>query len=244
MPSKFTNIRKLKDKMTLEQKKRVLKALKALRECGNIGGTTDIVPDGVMGPILQEDQFTSLIKPESNSIAKTFAIKANFDDCVNKHLGIEMTDKEMQAILGFKRLRPTHQDKFSVEYESTNNFGKNNKTIIKKLKDGDKFCFTAFSKHEPTEDKNKQSDSSLNELAPAPLANQGKPKPTQSKPVKLPPKPVASKPIATKPTTNKPAAQPPDVTVDDSIRVTKSTTFVNDSDGSNMLGDFLLKLDL
>jgi hypothetical protein len=55
--------------------------------------------------------------------------------------------------------KPTQQDKFFVKYEITDNFGKNETTVIKKLKEGNQYCWTAFSKHESAEDEGKPEGS-------------------------------------------------------------------------------------
>ena len=232
MLSKLKNIRQLKKTMTLEQKQRVLKALRSLKEQdGNIGGTTDITN---ADNLVAEDEFTTGAA-ERSVVAKTFDTEADFDSYVNQRRGIEMTQKEIQSILGYKQAKPTQQDKFFVKFETTDDFGNNDTTVIKKLKDGNQFTWTAFSKHETAEEEGKpedgsgdesESDPSMNEIAPG--------APTQ---------PAQSTP------SNQPA-QPPtpvddeDVTVSDPIRITKTITFMDDSEGSNILGDFLRKLDL
>lgn len=241
MPFILTEIKKLKRTMTLEQKKRVLKSLKLLREQdGNIGGTTDIVnADNLQ---VNEDEYTARVQPERNAVAKTFDTEADFDSYVGQRRGIEMTQKELQAILGYRQVKPTHQDKFSVEFESTDEFGKNSTTVVKKLRDGNQFCFTAFSKHEDANEEGKpkgSEDPSLNELSPTPSAKSipsGTPQVKPSQPKKPAPAPFKPQAAPTEPKGNE------EVTVYDPIRITKSTTFVDD--GSNILGDFLLKLDI
>lgn len=89
----------MKDRMTTEQKGRLLEVLKGLREeyTGNVGGETDIRnADNMM---VAEDEFTAAIKPERNAIAKTFDTKGDFDSYVNQRRGIEMTKKERDALM-------------------------------------------------------------------------------------------------------------------------------------------------
>jgi hypothetical protein len=49
--------------------------------------------------------------------------------------------------------KPTHGDKFFIRYEITDGFGNNTTTVIKKLKEGNQFCWTAFSKYESAEEE-------------------------------------------------------------------------------------------
>ena len=71
-----------------------------------------------------------------------------------------MTPKEQQSILTYKSAKPTEQDKFFVKYESVDDFQNNESTVIKKLQEGNQFCWTAFSKSEnPQEDENEEEQS-------------------------------------------------------------------------------------
>ena len=49
--------------------------------------------------------------------------------------------------------KPTAGDKFFLKYELTDDFGNNTTTVIKKLKEGNQFCWTAFSKYESAEEE-------------------------------------------------------------------------------------------
>lgn len=214
----------MKECMTLEQKKRLLIALKSLKEeyTGNVGGETDIAN---ADNLVAEDEFTAAVKPERNIIAKTFDTQGDFDSYVNQRRGIEITPKEQQAILGLDSVRPTQQSKFFIEFETTDNFGKNNTTIIKKLKQGNQFCWTAFSKYEGAEDKNKPegSEDESPEKEETPEKEEEHPKDLGLK--------------EQSPSNN-------ELTVNDSIRITKTNTFVNDTQGADILSDFLKKLDI
>lgn len=138
-------IKKLKNKTSIkklseDQKRKLLIGLKKLKEGGNVGGETDIV---------NADNLVAEEMPnERNVIAKTFDTKSDFDSYVNQHRGIEFTPKEQQAVINYKNAQPTHQDKYFVKYETTDDFGTNDTTVIKKLKEGGQFCWTAFAKHE------------------------------------------------------------------------------------------------
>src|SRR6185436_12902062 len=140
---KIKNIIKFKEQLSLEQKRRLLIGLKKIKEeyTGNIGGETDITN---ADNLVSEDDITS----ERNAIAKEFDTESDFDSYVNQHRGIQMTPKEQEAIIGYKSAKPTQQDKFFVKFEKSDSFGTNDTTVIKKMKDGNKFCWTAFSKSE------------------------------------------------------------------------------------------------
>lgn len=60
--------------------------------------------------------------------------------------------------------RPMESDRFHMKYELTDPFGINSTIVIKKLKEGNQFCWTAFAKYEHAEDegKPKPSDDSSN----------------------------------------------------------------------------------
>lgn len=194
------NIRALKDKMTQEQKRRLLVGLRKLKEeyTGNVGGETDITnADNFQ---VNENEFTVRTGPETNVIAKTFDTKADFDSYTNQRRGIEITAKEVQSIvtelatplqnsndedevtvddtiritktitfvdeneganvladllikLELQDQKPTETTKYYIKYETTDEFGNNNTTVIKKLKEGNQFCWTAFSKYERAEEE-------------------------------------------------------------------------------------------
>ena len=202
----------LKDRMTKEQKRRFLKALREYQ--GNIGGETDIV--NADNPLTNENEYTSGNRPpERNVIAKTFDTEADFDSYVNQRRGLEITPKEFQSVENYTKTRPTHFDKFHLRYEITDDFGNNDTTIIKKLKEVDQFCWTAFSKHETAEE---EGSPSLNEVDADQSSDTSPEQPTSD--------------------------EPADVIANDPIRITKSITFTDDEEGANALSDFLLKLDL
>ena len=54
--------------------------------------------------------------------------------------------------LGLQSVQP-QPSRFGVKFEQTDGFGLNDTTIIKKLRKGGKFCWTAFSKHESAKDE-------------------------------------------------------------------------------------------
>lgn len=202
MPMKtLKHFTKLKEHMTEGQKKRLLTVLKKLKEeyTGNVGGETDIVdPDN---PLVNEDGENA----QHHVIAKTFDTKADFDSYVNQRRGIEMTPLEQQSIVNYKDAKPTQQDKFLVKYENTDSFGNNTTTVVKKLKEGNQYCWTAFQKHETAQAEGN------------PEGQEGHKEPEEMH-------------------------EQDEVTVDDPIRITKTITFVDETDGSNILSDFLREL--
>ena len=203
---------KAKECLNEEGKKKLLRALRLYKE--------------LQDPVTED----AMDRPERNVVAKTFDTKADFDSYVNQRRGIEMTSKEQQAILNYREAKPTQRDRFFVKFETTDDFGNNDTTVIKKLKEGNQFCWTAFSKHETAEEEGKPEGSdeepSLDEAAPMAPA-QATPT-TPSNVPQPPPEP----------------AEDEEMTVDDPIRITKTITFTDDTEGSNVLADFLQKLDL
>ncbi len=223
--SKLKHFMKMKECMTMEQKQRLLKVLKSVREeyTGNVGGETDIRnADNMM---VAEDEYTGTgaVKPEQNVVAKVFDTRGDFDSYVNQRRGIEMTPKERQALLKeqapaparpptppdqaenptvgseeetvddniriqktntfvdetdgsniladflakleLHNQKPIQQDKFTVKYEVTDDFGNNDTTVIKKLKEPDsgQFQWVAFSKHETPDEKETPESSGAEE---------------------------------------------------------------------------------
>lgn len=193
-------LKKIKHKLTKEQKRKLLVGLRKLKEeyTGNVGGETDITyADNLQ---VSENEFTTRTGPETNVIAKTFDTKADFDSYINQRRGLEITQKEIQSIvtelatppqdsggetevtvddtiritktitfvdeneganiladllikLELQDQKPTETTRYYIKYETTDSFGNNNSTVIKKLKEGGQFCWTAFSKYERAEEE-------------------------------------------------------------------------------------------
>lgn len=94
-------IRTLKERMSEEQKRKLLVGLRRYKEeyTGNVGGEVGTGLDAD-GPPLGENEFTSGdSRPQPKVIAKTFDTNADFDSYVNQRRGIEMTPKERQALV-------------------------------------------------------------------------------------------------------------------------------------------------
>jgi len=184
--------KEMRDAMTEKQKRRLLIGLRKLKEGYAGGGTTDIE---------NADHLVSEIESNLHVIAKTFSTKDDFDSYVNQHRGIQFTPKEIQAVVGFKGAQPTQQDPFFVKYEKSDDFGTNQTVVVKKQKENNQFCWTAFANYQ-----NADEDETP--------AGTGEPNAGE------------------------------EVTVNDQIRIIKSIAFVNDSDGADILGDFLIELEL
>ena len=182
-----------KKKMSEEQKRRLLVGLRKLKEGYAGGGNTDITNADNL--VAEMDTDT-----ERNVVAKTFGASGDFNTYVNRHRGIQMTPKEQQAILGFQKAKPNQHDQFFTKYESTDQFGTNQTVVIKKLKDGNQFCWTAFASYSKADDEDEPEE------------------PTQ------------------------PGGKAP--AEEDNIRITKTISFSNDDEGSNILGDLLRGLEL
>ena len=162
--TKLKHFTKVKECMTEAQKQRLLSVLKTLKEehTGNVGGEVGTGLDAD-GPPVNEDEFTARSKPEPNVVAQTYDTEADFDSYVRIRRGIEMTSKELEAIANFREIRPIKQDKFSVEFRTTDDFGNNDRTIIKKLLQDRTPTWVAFSTHETAEEEGKPDDQKAEE---------------------------------------------------------------------------------
>lgn len=152
-----TNIKKLLQlareyELTEAQKRKLLIGLRKLKEGYAGGGNTDITNADNL--VAEMDTDT-----ERHVIAKQFTTQDDFDSYVNRHRGIQMTPKEQQAIMGMTSAKPNQQDNFFVKYENTDSFGTNQTVVIKKLKDGNQMCWTAFANYsKPDDDKEPEGE--------------------------------------------------------------------------------------
>lgn len=223
--SKLKHFISMKEKLSPEGKGKLLKALRLYKE-------------------IQEPMWISedgLDKPERNVVAKTFDTKADFDSYVNQRRGIEMTPKEQQSILNFTKVRPTQRDRFFVKYETTDAFGNNTTTVIKKLKEGSQFVWTAFSKYETAEEEGKPEGA---EEEPKGDMDLGKDKGGKEDKGDTGDVGDLEKELGLKEAELPPEGGEDEVTVDDPIRITKSITFTDDVEGANVLADLLQKLEI
>lgn len=223
-------IRELKNQMSDDQKRRLLVGLRKFRE-SVLGGEPVEDPSGNM--LTTEDEFTGTgvsTSTEPKTIAKTFDTEADFDSYIQQRRGIEMTPKELTAIQNFREARPTMMDKFMVKYEATDEFGQNDTTVIKKLREPEsgQFCWTAFSTHEAAEDEGKPEE-------PEETGDKG------GGEDELPDLPD----LKEQDDSHMPSEPDNDeVTVGDKIRISKSITFADETQGADILANFLQALDI
>ena len=98
--------------------------------------------------ILKEIRRPMFLKEEEvNPISKTFTQKGKYDEYVKRFIGMSLSPKEMEAINSHKETKPSKVEKNQIRYETSDSFGNNTLTTIKKLKDGNEFSFTAFTKY-------------------------------------------------------------------------------------------------
>lgn len=161
---------------------------------------------------IQEPMYLNEV--EINPVAKTFTQKGEFEQYVRKFLGQQLSPKESEAINTFEKNKPTKIDRTEIRYETTDNFNHSTTTVIKKLREGNQFVFTAFTKH-----SNIKSEEELE-------------KPTE-KPEGVP----DQSPNTTEPS----ASEKPEL---EDIIVTKSQSFNDEIKGGAILAEFLKKLDL
>ena len=95
---------------------------------------------------LQEPMY--LNEDESkDAVAKTFDTKGNFDQYVKKFMGSEFLPKELDTINNHKEQKPTKIQKNEIRYETVDDFSNSTTNVLKKLKDGNGFAYTAFTKY-------------------------------------------------------------------------------------------------
>jgi hypothetical protein len=159
----------------------------------------------------------------------------DFNQYVTRNRGIQFTSKEMDSISNFKsKVTPTFHDKFSVKFETTDDFGNNTTCVIKKHLQGNQFVFTAYTKHDKSRPDPKPEQKPEQKPPQRPMSAPVKKMPTQPKSTPSPLPKGNPMPSPLKEANN----------MGDKIEVTKTITFQNDMEGSNILADFLRKIDL
>lgn len=151
---------------------------------------------------------------QTNPVAKEFTKTAIYDQYIQKFVGLPFSQKELESINNYTEVKPSKIDKNQIRYESSDQFNNNTTTVVKKLREGSQFAYTAFTKYVQTK--------------PSPDKEQ----PTQPSQPGAPGQPPAA------PTVTPAGPQPED------IIVAKSVAFADDISGSKTLSDFLRKLDL
>lgn len=229
--SKLKQLREAAKLMTLEKKRKLLIGLKKYRN-ETIGGETDITYADNLS--VDENEFTSTTHQERNVISKTFDMKGDFDNYINQRRGIEITQKEQQAVINYAEAKPIRVDRFFIKYETTDPFGNNESTVIKKLKEENQFCWTAFSKTESANKEEEEQPEGSEKPVPTKEPGIKEIAPIPSKPSGIPKQPVI-------PARNNKNAN---ITIDNTIRITKSITFIDEIEGANILADFLETLEI
>ncbi len=161
--AKLKHFTKMKESLSLEGKRKLLKALKLIKECGgtgNMGGNTDIInADNLIG----ENEYTARAKPKKESIATTYITTGNFKGYADQRRGTEILPKESDVInSGIVKYASITPDKFSIEYKNSDGLENNTDTIIKKVPEGREFCWMAFQKIKRAEDKGEPTEAPKN----------------------------------------------------------------------------------
>lgn len=143
---KLQNIIKSRNSLDFKGKKKLIKILKEYRK-------------SYKSIICENDN------PNLNVISKKFNTQSEFNSYVAQHRGLQILPQEKQTISNYSSAKPVEMTDYMVKYESTDDFSNNNTTIIKKLKEGNQFCWTAFSKNTTSETSVNQStqDNNLQE---------------------------------------------------------------------------------
>jgi hypothetical protein len=92
-----------------------------------------------------------LHETQTNPIAKEFTRKEKYDSYVQRFVGLPFSQKEMESINNYTETKPSKIDGNQIRYESSDQFGNNTSTLIKKLRDGSLFVYTAFTKYTRTQ---------------------------------------------------------------------------------------------
>jgi len=233
-PSKtLKHLREIKGSLTSEQKKKLIVGLKTLKKKIAKENAMTLSPQEPMN--LDED----IPNKERNVISQTFTVdNEDFDSYINRYRGIQFTPKENDAILNFRNIvHPTAQDPFFVRFENVDDFGNNTTTVVKKFKKGDQFVFTAFSSVTKTPEPESEPEAEMPspEKPPQGLTNEPTGKPG-----------IAGK--AEKPGSAAKPELPPLKEQDEMDKnqtlISKSIPFQDDTEGADILSDFLRKLDI
>ena len=201
----LSNLKKLiisKKSLTLEHKKKVIQILKEYRK--------------TYKSLICEDENSNI-----NIISKKFNTNADFDSYVAQHRGLQILPKEKQTVINYKNATPIEFTDFYIKYESTDDFSNNNTTVVKKLKEGNQYCWTAFSKNQASDNNIKEAD----EPSSQPPVNTDGEEKSQDNGQEQPEQPEPEEP-------------------ENTIQIIKSIPFVDEMTGSKILSEFLIKLDI
>lgn len=206
-----------KDTLSPEGKEKLLQLLQFIK--------TKKVEVAAEGALQEDGGFGG--SSERNPIAKIEKTRGDLETYAAQKQRIQFTDKELQAIIGFtERAQPVQQDKFIVKYDTTDGGGANLSTIVQKEREGQVFNFVAYSKKENSEgepnvgDEPEKGDGDHDDGGRGDMPDLGDLK------------------------ENNNPAQGQEVTSEDHIVITKSITFSDDNQSSDILADFLRKLEI
>lgn len=224
----FQRINEIKSSLTHEQKKKLIVGLKKLR---NKTSSENIVLSPQEPMWVSEDNNQS----DRDVIAKTFNVQGDFDPYVNKNRGIQFSSKENDTIANYTDdVTPTAQDQFMIRYETTDDFGNNTTTVVKKYRQGNQFVFAAFTHHDNSIEK--------------PESEEPKSHPPTNNAIKIPqpqkqPNVNAGK-VNKQPQSSIPQIKEGNEDISKDIIVTKTIPFSDEIQGADILSDFLRKLNL
>ena len=182
---------------------------------------------------IREPMYLDEVGEEPTSIdpiATTFHVKENWAIYIKPYIGQPFSPKELDALGNFKENQPTTIARTEIWYKTTDPFGVNRVTVIKKMRDSGQFSFTAFQKHEkqlPDEEEKEKQMGMGGPLGGPPLEA------PQGVPLGSPTPPTAEEPEKKEKEKEK-----------EDIIVTKSILFKDDIKGAAVLVEFLKKLDL
>ncbi len=161
-------------------------------------------------------------------VANTFHVKNEWSKYIKPYIGQPLSPKELEALQNYEEKKPTTTARTEIWYNSTDEFGISKTTVIKKMKDGGQFSYTAFQKQEkPTPDEEKGAEDQemkMNVGGPPEMPQGEMPPGSPTPPTETPEKEEKAE--------------------KDDITVTKSILFKDDIKGAAVLVDFLKKLDL
>lgn len=93
----------------------------------------------------------TLDEGDNDVIVKEFNVEGKFEEYVERFMGQNLKEKEMEAVNTFQEVKPTKIQRNQIRYETTDEFKNSTTTVIKKLKEGGQFVFVAFTKYSKAE---------------------------------------------------------------------------------------------
>lgn len=113
-----------------------------------------------MVSLLKEFQEPMMLQEgQTNPVAKEFTKSAVYDQYVQRFVGLPFSQREMESINNYTEVKPSKVDSNQVKYESSDQFNNNTSTIIKKLREGSQFSYTAFTKYTRNKPEESEPDS-------------------------------------------------------------------------------------